>query len=387
MNLDIETSWLIVGLAMAFGLGWVASRLDGWQLKRESRDNPRALQRGLTLLFNDQPDAAVDAFIEALQHDPDTVDLHFALGNLFRRRGEFERAIRVHQHLLQRADLKTSDRDRAQLALAQDFTKAQLFDRAEAAYRSLEGTAHESQARLAVLSLQEQARDWLGAAKTAQALEAQGAGNFAVRMTHHLCEQARDADARGQSTQAEAALRGAMDAATLSPRPLVDGGRRHAKAGRHDLACDAWLRLSELHPSAVPLVALEWADSAHQAGRQAQTLGALHAVLAGLQPSSDVAQAVGSLLHEDVHQQAERLSRQLALAPNLSRAADVLRQVPPSHWSETTRNALTQAVTHAAEPDHRYRCAACGFYSVTHSWQCPGCRSWDSFPTTRVDAS
>ena len=137
--MDFALQWLLIGVPVAFALGWIASRFDLRQLRRERTESPRAYFKGLNLLLNEQQDKAIDAFIEAVQNDPDTAELHFALGNLFRRRGEFERAVRVHEHLLGRADLKPGDRDRAQLALAQDFMKAGLFDRAEAAWRALEG--------------------------------------------------------------------------------------------------------------------------------------------------------------------------------------------------------------------------------------------------------
>lgn len=132
MEFDLQ-AWLLIGLPLAFVLGWLASRLDVRQMRREHVDSPKAYYKGLNLLLNEQQDKAIDAFIEAVQNDPDTTELHFALGNLFRRRGEFERSVRVHQHLLARADLPASERDRAQHALAQDYMKAGLFDRAEAA--------------------------------------------------------------------------------------------------------------------------------------------------------------------------------------------------------------------------------------------------------------
>ncbi|MBX3621575.1 MAG: lipopolysaccharide assembly protein LapB, partial [Rhizobacter sp.] len=112
MNFDLQ--WLLLGLPIAFALGWLGSRLDLRQWKREQHDSPKAYFKGLNLLLNEQQDKAIDAFIEAVQHDPDTSDLHFALGNLFRRRGEYERAVRVHEHLVSRADLPRAERDRAQ---------------------------------------------------------------------------------------------------------------------------------------------------------------------------------------------------------------------------------------------------------------------------------
>src|SRR5213592_2307724 len=146
--MDFDLQWLLLALPVAFALGWLASRLDLRQWKREQRESPKAYYKGLNLLLNEQQDKAIDAFIEAVQQDPDTLDLHFALGNLFRRRGEYERAVRVHEHLLRRADLPKAERDRAQYALAQDFMKAGLFDRAETAYQSLAGSAFDTESRL-----------------------------------------------------------------------------------------------------------------------------------------------------------------------------------------------------------------------------------------------
>src|SRR5574337_1134952 len=135
----IDWTWVLVGLPLAFGLGWIASRLDLRQWRRADRESPKPYFKGLSLLLAEQTDKAIDAFIEAVQADPDTSELHFALGNLFRRRGEFERAVRVHQHLLARADLSRDDHERAQHALAQDFLKAGLLDRAEDALHKLDG--------------------------------------------------------------------------------------------------------------------------------------------------------------------------------------------------------------------------------------------------------
>src|SRR5664280_204760 len=150
--MDFEPQWLLwvpLAFAVGFVLGWLASRLDGRQWRREQHESPKLYYKGLNLLLNEQQDKAIDAFIEAVQHDPDTSELHFALGNLFRRRGEYERAVRVHQHLLGRADLPKSDRDRAQYELAQDFMKAGLFDRAETAYQALAGTVRDTVRRAA----------------------------------------------------------------------------------------------------------------------------------------------------------------------------------------------------------------------------------------------
>ena len=249
--MDFDLQWLLIGLPIAFALGWMASRFDLRPVEaRRQREAPKAYFKGLNLLLNEQHDKAIDAFIEAVQRDPDTTDLHFALGNLFRRRGEFERAVRVHQHLLRpRRPEQPPTAQRAQHALAQDFMKAGLFDRAEAAYRALEGTAFDTDARLALLSLDERARDWRAATPWRCELEQRGTGSFASRIAHHWCELALEADARQQPDAADAAVAEAKRGRAACRRRWLLSGQRLARAGQHAAGLAAW---NELLRSSLP---------------------------------------------------------------------------------------------------------------------------------------
>ncbi|OYY53415.1 MAG: lipopolysaccharide assembly protein LapB, partial [Polaromonas sp. 35-63-240] len=181
--MEFDFTWVLLGLPFFFTLGWLASRLDLRQMRIENRQAPKAYFKGLNFLLNEQQDQAIDAFIEAVQNDPDTSELHFALGNLFRRRGEYERAVRVHEHLMSRGDLSQPERDRAQHALALDFLKAGLLDRAESALRKLEGTPFEEEARLALLSIYERSRDWANATEIAARLGNSSQGSFSARQS------------------------------------------------------------------------------------------------------------------------------------------------------------------------------------------------------------
>jgi len=119
---DLETVqlWWLIGFAIFFVLGWLAARVDIRQVVHESRSLPRSYFKGLNFLLNEQPDKAIEAFIEVVKVDPETIELHFALGSLFRRRGEYDRAIRMHQNLLERADLADDQRVTALAELGQD---------------------------------------------------------------------------------------------------------------------------------------------------------------------------------------------------------------------------------------------------------------------------
>jgi len=381
--MDFDLQWLLLGLPLTFALGWIASRFDVRQWRREQKDSPKAYYKGLNLLLNEQQDKAIDAFIEAVQQDPDTSDLHFALGNLFRRRGEYERAVRVHEHLLHRADLPRSERDRAQHALAQDFMKAGLFDRAEQAYKALDGTVFDTEARLALLTLHERSRDWRAAAEVAQKLEQRGTGSFASRISHYWCELALEADAKHQTDEADAALKRAREAAPQAARPLVLAGQRAARRADHAEVLALWGVLMVAHPAAFNLVARDYAQSAIASGETAAALDRLQALYQRA-PTLDLLEAI-ALLDADPTQQRERLLAHLREHPSLSAAQGLLGQHADGAFSEAETKALRDAVGRAAQPLRRYRCAACGFEAQHYFWQCPGCSSWDSYPTQRLE--
>ncbi len=373
---------LLIALPAAFLLGWAASRFDLRQFRRADRDAPKAYFKGLNLLLNEQTDKAIDAFIEAVQHDPDTSELHFALGNLFRRRGEFERAVRVHQHLLQRADLGRSERERAQHALAQDFMKAGLFDRAEEAFRALEGTPFETEARLALLALAERSRDWQVAAELALQLEKIGTGSFANRIAHYHCERAAEADARGDADTATQLLAQAQAASPQSPRPLVQRAQRLARQGDHSAALAAWEAVRQRSPEVFTRLAGEYAASALAAG---QADAARQALLTLFQqaPGIDLLRALATL-DGSAPGASPALADLLREQPSLSAAIELLA-TPPASWPDSALQSVREAVARAARPLQRYRCAACGFEAQHHFWQCPGCLGWDTFPSQRIE--
>src|SRR3954447_22666189 len=139
---DFEFWWLLPIPALFFAMGWIAARIDTKHLLRESRALPLSYFRGLNFLLNEQPDKAIESFIEVVKVDPETVDLHFALGSLFRRRGEYDRAIRMHQNLFERTDLGKEQKLVALAELGQDYLKAGILDRAEEVFRRLADTSH-----------------------------------------------------------------------------------------------------------------------------------------------------------------------------------------------------------------------------------------------------
>lgn len=391
--MELNTSWILIGLPLAFALGWLASRLDLRQLRLENQRTPKAYFRGLNHLLQGEQDAAIDAFIEAVQIDPDTAELHFALGNLFRRRGEYERAVRVHEHLLSRADISQDDRDRAQHALSLDYLKAGLLDRAEEALRQLDGTRFETQAHLALLAIYERSRDWVQAAHMAARLEAGDPGSFAQRRAHYLCEQAQALQLQGQRDAATEQLHQALAVAPQSARPRWMLAQALQENGEHEAAFEALMTLFEQVPAFIPLLApqlLPFARTLAQAQRAVDCLQTAYAnqgtldildALVALQNSPLLAPALDAQQSLDTVRDA--YLRHLERTPSLVAASRWMASERLEH--EQYHPQIQQALDHAALPLTRYRCAACGFEAQRHFWQCPGCQAWDSYPAQRIE--
>ncbi len=392
MNFDL--SWILLGLPLAFALGWLASRMDVRQMRLENRQAPKAYFKGLNFLLNEQQDQAIDAFIEAMQNDPDTAELHFALGNLFRRRGEYHRAVRIHEHLLQRADLSLADRQRAQHGLAQDYLKAGLLDRAEDALRRLEDTPYAASAHLALLGIYERARDWSQAAAIVQTMQVQGQGDFSARLSHYLCEQAQAHVQQGQLAQAQELLEQALVSAPQAPRPRLDAARVYYRLEKVDAAWSQLEQLAQYAPQALPLALPLLLEIAQASGREGQAVALLRQRYAQA-PALDVLLALVQLQADPDGTGAARCTPESAAAggqvwmlrhlehePSLIVAQQWLSQQPTGLQMPMP---VAQALEHAARPLMRYRCAACGFEARQHFWHCPGCQSWDSYPARRIE--
>ena len=301
---------------------------------------------------------------------------------MYKRQGEYERAVRVHEHLLSRADLSRTDRERAQHALALDFLKAGLLDRAEDALRKLENTPFETQARLALLAIYERSREWPQATEITQKLQAAGQGDFSVRQAHYLCEQALVARIAGQFEQTLALLDQAIAAAPNAPRPRMDLAVAHTTQGQHAKAYATLVELIKHAPTALPLIAADMARAAIASGQQVEARQWLVDQYGQL-PSLDIVEALVLLDGVLDAPSQDWYIQHLHHEPSL---IAVSRWLTPDRLAEPEQHPQIQrALDERARPLKRYRCAACGFEAQTHFWHCPGCQAWDSYPPVRVE--
>ncbi len=383
--MEFDLWWLLV-LPLMFALGWVASRLDlrQWRFERgQRREAPQAYYRGLNHLLNEQQDQAIDAFIEAMTADPDTVDLHFALGNLFRRRGEYERAVRVHQNLLSRADVPRPARERAQLALAQDYFKAGLLDRAESAYADLQRGRHATEALTAMLQISERTHDWPHAIARAGELQQRAAGNYSRQIAQYWCELAVQHRAAGRADEAASALAQALQVAPQAVRPRLLRAAWAQESGDLDAARHELQSIDAAQPAFFALAAVPYAQIEQQQGRVTEGLAWLRQRLAQ-QPAIDVLDAV-LLLDPDPASRAQCAQQYLQQHRSLLALKRVLEHPMPGAPLPEAAAAMRAAVDNALRSRERYRCAACGFEARQYFWHCPGCQGWETYPPRRLE--
>ena len=314
-------------LPVAAASGWWAARYSHRKTNAGSRAVLNsAYGQGLNYLLNEQPDKATEVLVQMLAVDPDTVELHLALGSLFRRRGEVDRAIRVHENVVGRASLSEDLRAQASLELGRDFLKAGLLDRAEQLFaRMLAQGRYEKEVCRHLADVYQQVREWEKAIAIGRRLARIDCAVWRIRVAHYACELGEQAL---QQQDPEAALNWANQALGDDPgcvRATLLLGRCYEAQGDFRTAVDAYLQVQEQDASLIP-------EAAGALKRCRVALGETAASQAGAQ--------------------TDTAGRGAGIAP--------------------------AAAGRSGEPKARYRCEACGFSSRKLFWQCPGCRDWST---------
>ena len=380
--------WWLLGMPIFFGLGWVAARVDIRQLVSESRSLPRGYFKGLNFLLNDQPDKAIDAFIEIVRLDPETADMHFALGNLFRRRGETERAIRVHQNLLSRPDLPPEQKAHAEYELGMDYLKAGLLDRAEETFKRLVDTSYGVQARRSLLEIFQREKEWPRAIEAAVGLQESGAGARQKEISQFYCEMAQDALVHIHPEEALQLLEQALQADRTSVRATILVGDAQLMQGDVEAALNTWRRVEQQSVPHVALVAQRLMDGYKKVGRPQEGVSVLKSYME--QASSiDLLEVVFKAVIEldGVGAAKQLVSDELRRTPTLLGLDKLLEarmmDAPPDLLSELS---MVKGLVHGyTQKLARYQCGHCGFKARQYYWHCPGCSKWESYPPRRTE--
>lgn len=377
--------WQLLLIPLFFGLGWVAARVDMRQVVHESSALPRSYFQGLNFLLNEQPDKAIDSFLEVAKVDSQTVELHFALGNLFRRRGETDRAIRMHQNLIDRPDLDEGVRLHALSELGQDFLKAGLLDRAEEIFARLRGTAFDEDAKRNLLEIYQVEKEWQKAIDIAGEI-AEGISQQQIAEFH--CELAANEIMRSRPD----AARGYLDAAMQQNRKCVRAslllGDLLLQEGQAEAAIEAWQRIEQQDPTYLALVAQRLLETYRRLDRRDEGIALLRGYLERY-TSLDLLDVVYQLvLESEGNEAAYRLVQgELRRNPTLlgleklmsARLPLVAPEVQPDvELAKTIIQGYTKRLS-------RYRCDNCGFKARQFYWRCPACGGWETYPPRRSE--
>lgn len=375
-----EWFWFFLLLPLAALVGWVIGRRGG---ERHSDTQVSRLSttyfRGLNYLLNEQPDKAIELFLHVAELDKDTFETQVALGHLFRRRGEVDRAIRLHQGLVQRNDLTDQQRVQALLALGEDYMRSGLLDRAETVFTDLARIDDRApQALRHLIGIYQAERDWQQAIDKAMRYEAVTGEPMGKLVAQFECELAERFRASGEQDAARAAIARAYAADSTAVRAGMLEGRIEFDAGNHQAAIRAYERAARHDPDFLPEVLPNLLVCYERVGDPSGARAFLAEMCEhyrGIAPVLALTRLVEA--GEGVHAARDYLARQLKERPSVRGEAAL---IDLSLADNTDPVATLHDLKHVTEQllvrNPSYRCNRCGFGARSHHWQCPSCKEW-----------
>ena len=364
---------------------------SGWYIGRRSSERSRRVGvselsssyfRGLNYLLNEQPDKAIEVFLQLAEFNRDTVETHLALGNLFRRRGEVDRAIRVHQHLIARPNLSNEEKTVALLELGEDYMRAGLLDRAETLFTDLVAMdAHVPSALKHLISIYQHEKDWSKAIDHARRLERITGESEGSVIAQFYCEQAEHARTAKNFEEAHKNLEQAFDSQPECVRAYIVLGHLEAQRNNLEAAAQAFERVAMLDVDYVPEILPPLLDSyarLQQMQRAEKFLVDIIERSQGVSPVIALAKLYASTQGEPAS--IEFLTRQLRHRPSVRGLMTLIGATLHNSAGEARENLLIlQDLTRKLiEGQAMYRCNKCGFGAKAHHWQCPSCKTWGS---------
>ena len=377
--------WLFLLLPVAAASGWYAARRH--YLKKYLVEHSHSLRsaycRGLNYLLSEKTDKAIEAFADVLANDFETIETHIALGNLFRRRGDLEKAIEIHENLIARDDLSSQQHENAQFELGLDYLRAGLFDRAESIFQNL--TDHESSRKGALqqlLDIYQREKDWLKAADCARQLRLQGKVPRGETVAQFLCELAEETLCANQDGAARQWLEEALREDPKCARASLLMARLHMREGRFEDALQT-LKGVESQNTALISEIIEPLCVCHD--RMGKTSGELIGYLGYLYETYGLESAALALAERIRFEHGpgkaiEHLQRVLESRPTL-KSLNAMTGFLLENGAENQREALVwldRALGRLSSSVSRYTCVKCGFTGGELHWRCPSCRHWES---------
>lgn len=385
-----DQTFLLAGLFLLLvAAGWALGRF-GEREEQEGQPPPLNIDylKGLNFLLNEQTDQALEHFLKMVRVDDKTIETHFALGSLFRRRGEVDRAIRIHQNIIARPDLASEQRDQALFSLAKDYLRAGLLDRAEKLFvRLSEGSRYQVEALEQLCRIYEQEREWQRAIEASHKLETLSGRSLALQIAHYYCELAEQAAAKKGYSAARAFVKKAQSGRPRTFRGALTRAEIAQATGDTTTALRLYYRVIDESNYLITEALPRLVDIHRHEGSVGELERDLHMLLDRKpEMSTDIAYTaivndIGGIGVID-----ECVERYMLSEPTLTDFIDLQRmdQADPAQ-REAALAKVRAALSRLAGSTPRYKCTECGFSSQRLLWQCPSCKNWETQrPSTRV---
>lgn len=379
---------LLLLLPVAAASGWMAAKRSDSKGKRLYSGHSPDYYKGLNFLLNEQPDKAIDVFVQMLEVDSETVETHLALGNLFRRRGEVDRAIRIHQNLIARPSLEGEHRAQALLELGQDYMRAGLFDRAERLFQELtESNLHREQALGNLLVIYEREKEWDKSLKIANQLESITGEQLKNQRAHYYCELAEQAHAAADMAVASDYLKKANACDKKSARAAILLGEMEKAKGDYKTAIKTFQKIAKNNPvylSVVLPLLRECYVNTNAEQQFREYLLKLFERNRGLVEAATLAQIIKD--EEGDAPAVIFLKEYLQDHPSLDGLYQLVSMSPDdgSVMSSEMLLLLRRLLDKLLEKSPAYKCVTCGFNAKTMHWQCPSCNKWSSIKPVQM---
>ncbi len=379
-----EYLWLfLLPPAVYFGW-WLAKTLERRSVKKRSRLFSNQYFQGLNYLLNEQPDKAIQVFLELAEVNQDTVETHLALGSLFRQRGEVDRAIRFHQNIIAKPGLEPSQRTQALLELGEDYMRAGLLDRAERLFSELiESDAHTPSALRSLLEIYQQEKDWENALEQAQRLQQLTGEPMAEMMAQFCCEMAETALSEGDKELARRHLRQARRHHLHCIRARIILARLATQDGDHQAAMDSYEEIAELDADYIPELLELYLDAAAEVGQSERGQIKMEQWVK-VHSGISLILKLTELIEEQKggNEAGKYLIEAMASNPSVRGLDRLIELKAEGHLETDSSDGILKAVTaRLLSRQPGYRCNNCGFSGQTHYWQCPSCKNWGTSKT------
>ncbi len=384
-----ESTFLLAGLFLLLAAaGWALGRFG----ERDEENPPPPLNidylKGLNFLLNEQTDQALEHFLEMVRVDDKTIETHFALGSLFRRRGEVDRAIRIHQNIIARPDLAPEQRDQALFSLAKDYFRAGLLDRAENLFvRLAEGSRYQVQALESLCRIYEQEKEWEKAIDSGQKLETLGGRSLALQIAHYYCELAEAAAANNDYPAARRFVKKAQAGRPRTMRGALTRAHIARETDDYKTAIRLYNRIIDEHTYLIAEALPEIVETYRREGSMSGLDRALRSMLKK-NPEMSPLVAYTAIINDIVGISVidDCVKRYILDEPTLAEFVDLQQlSAQDDDTQESALEKVRSALAKLAASTPRYQCQECGFSSQRLLWQCPSCRNWETQrPASRV---